>query len=317
MDSTPPQLGEIRTWGLGYGGWNGKKWIYATHEGICRQLLEEELKKGFYDRLISKAPFPPVGQKIEAKPNVHYDPDCPPGKVYFVDPDFQDHINAHLDIINKGKKWYVAGPMRGLPNFNYDTFDEVAEEIKSQYRVAVFNPADLFERDQDRSLNEYLAAELPQLTECEAIVFLPGWWRSEGARIEYMVAKACGLKMYTAKERIFPSGIDEFIVEGWDFEEGVRAPADLEAANLVYGDRTNSYHNPYKDFQGTAKQWEATTNGKVTPHQVALMMSQLKLNRLNNNITHRDSLVDTIGYMLCLDWMLREDENNGIDGVHS
>lgn len=200
-------------------------------------------------------------------------------------PDYSDH-------------WYLAGPMRGYPNFNKETFDEVADFVYSgPHAYKTFNPHSVFNGDQTRELADYLSIELPILMQCKGVIFLPNWWRSEGARIEYMVAQATGKKMYEFNKDCAP----------WCLRE-VRKPVELHAAELVYGDRTNEYKDPYTDFEGTALQWSATAGQSIDPKQVPLMMAQLKLNRLNNNITHRDSLVDTIGYMLCLDWMIRKDE---------
>jgi hypothetical protein len=49
-----------------------------------------------------------------------------------------------------------------------------------------------------------------------------------------------------------------------------------------------------------AARWSLTLDHPVTPAQVMLCMIDLKLTRLAHDPTHRDSLVDVIGYAALL-----------------
>lgn len=78
------------------------------------------------------------------------------------------------------------------------------------------------------------------------------------------------------------------------------------AKSLVHGDRNADYGHPLDDFTRTAKMWSAILGIEVRPEQVPLMMICVKLSRLTNDITKRDSIVDVAGYAETLDMVLKE-----------
>jgi hypothetical protein len=41
---------------------------------------------------------------------------------------------------------------------------------------------------------------LAQLLSCHALVMLPGWWKSRGARVEWLLAKVLGLHVYYPRD---------------------------------------------------------------------------------------------------------------------
>lgn len=112
-------------------------------------------------------------------------------------------------------KVYLAGPMRGIPEFNFPAFHSAAAKLRSEGHF-VFSPA---EKDNERhgtdiskgnangdeevaakehgfSLREALGVDLGWIcAEAEAIALLPGWQNSKGATAELATARALGLEV--------------------------------------------------------------------------------------------------------------------------
>ena len=114
-------------------------------------------------------------------------------------------------------KIYLAGPMRGIPEFNFPAFNSAAKALREQGHE-VFNPA---ERDIERhggvdiskgnaagceatataqhgfNLREALCDDLTFICkEADAIALLPGWENSKGASAELATAYALGLEIH-------------------------------------------------------------------------------------------------------------------------
>lgn len=103
------------------------------------------------------------------------------------------------------KKVYLAGPMSGIPEFNFPAFYRAAYLLKQQGWV-VFNPADKegetlseaskisgdpvqAQKDGFNFRDVYLW-DVTKVIESDAIYMLPGWENSPGARGEHAVAVA-------------------------------------------------------------------------------------------------------------------------------
>jgi Domain of unknown function (DUF4406) len=109
------------------------------------------------------------------------------------------------------KRIYLAGPMRGIPEFNFPRFYAVAAALRANGHE-VFNPA---EKDIERhggvnigagnmegsiekaksthgfSLRQALAMDLEYIClQANCIVLLPGWETSAGAKAEWHTALA-------------------------------------------------------------------------------------------------------------------------------
>lgn len=102
---------------------------------------------------------------------------------------------------------YLAGPMRGIPEFNFPAFAEATAKLRA-LGYEVFSPA---EKDLDDGfdptgmtgeepivigtggLNEALAMDLDYICRyAEAVVLLPGWENSPGVNSEMATARALG-----------------------------------------------------------------------------------------------------------------------------
>lgn len=82
---------------------------------------------------------------------------------------------------------YVAGPMTGLPDFNYPAFNAAAAQLRAMGHT-VLNPAEN-PVPACGTWQGYMRMALAQLVQCECIVLLPGWSESKGALIERWLAQ--------------------------------------------------------------------------------------------------------------------------------
>ena len=113
-------------------------------------------------------------------------------------------------------KCYLGGPMRGIEEFNFPAFLKAARWLREQGHI-VFNPAerdiavygDTFSEGNltgdeieatkkfGFSLREALAADMEWICKnADAIVLLPGWEASAGARTELALADTLSLDVW-------------------------------------------------------------------------------------------------------------------------
>jgi hypothetical protein len=97
------------------------------------------------------------------------------------------------------KKAYLAGPMSGVPQFNFPEFYRVAALLRGD-GWDIISPAELDDEqtaadalksaagdpvDQKPSWGDFLARDVKIVAdEVKAIIFLPGWEKSRGAKLE-------------------------------------------------------------------------------------------------------------------------------------
>lgn len=93
--------------------------------------------------------------------------------------------SAGIRLLGEAPVIYIAGRIRGVPGY-FEAFAQAAEKLRAK-GYSVYNPAAA--NQEGRPLRKIMAYLLPQLCDCDAIAMLPGWWRSGGARIEWLLAK--------------------------------------------------------------------------------------------------------------------------------
>lgn len=224
---------------------------------------------------------------------------------------------------NSVTTYYISGPMRGKPDHNRKMFAEVAEALHTNAHMGmrIINPRDNFEGKADLPSSEYLALDLKQVLDSDAIVQLPEWQSSEGAIREAKLGVWAGKKFIRAYVRNRCETDQGEAVE-WAFEpidapefnESVRAAALDEARDLITGDRNNAYGPPWQDFARTAAALTAMCyrgpNGReLESHDIAIFVMMVKISRLMWTPTKKDSWVDIAGYSGCgYECSLHDDE---------
>lgn len=90
---------------------------------------------------------------------------------------------------------YVAGPMTGLPDFNFPAFHAAAKALRDR-GFEVENPAEN-EAPPCGSWLAYMRMAVVQVSKVDTLVLLPGWEKSKGARVEFNLAVGLGLSVET------------------------------------------------------------------------------------------------------------------------
>ena len=207
----------------------------------------------------------------------------------------------------KGRKIYIAGPMRGILNYNFDAFDQAAVYLATEGLVPV-NPAELDRQDgsyeswelfrgdteynwdkfpgDDEDFKVCVARDISHLLKCDAIYLLKGWEKSYGAKAELAAAEWLGLTVFYQE----PESVTKEVSQEEDILE--------TALRITKGDRNDQYGPPDQDFQRTAQMWSALKGVEFKAKEVAMFMICLKLSRE----THQgktDNWVDMAGYSRC------------------
>ena len=98
---------------------------------------------------------------------------------------------------------YLAGPMSGIPRWNFDAFLEAAALLRAA-GYEVVSPAEIeleagFDPDApvtDYTPADYAAAmrrDIQLILDVDGVALLPGWSSSRGAKVEAAVASAVGI----------------------------------------------------------------------------------------------------------------------------
>lgn len=112
---------------------------------------------------------------------------------------------------------YIAGPMRGIPMYNFPAFDLAAERIRAVGHDAL-NPADMdrahgfdprdLPPDHDWNtipkgfdFNDCVSRDIQAVRKADRLYMLRGWELSKGARAEHAIAEWLGKAIFYEEKR--------------------------------------------------------------------------------------------------------------------
>lgn len=135
--------------------------------------------------------------------------------------------------------WYLSGPMSHLPQFNFPAFRAAANDLRNRgIRITSPHETDTAETqaaamasttgaptDVPETWGQILARDVQFIADTKdlrGIIFLPGWEKSRGARLEAFVGLLCGREFATYT----PDGtltlrsaewVEQRLAESWGF----------------------------------------------------------------------------------------------------
>lgn len=81
----------------------------------------------------------------------------------------------------------------------------------------------------------------------------------------------------------------------------------IQVNNMLTGEKAEEYGNPRTMFQNISKRWFDCDNAEV---EVAIMMAELKIERIKHDRTKEDSYLDAIAYLVMALAFMQEGKQN-------
>lgn len=132
---------------------------------------------------------------------------------------------------------YLAGPMRGYPEFNFPAFRECATFLRF-IGYDVTSPAEMDEdigfdaagtlEEQEFSVTDAMRRDFQVILDVDGVVLMPGWDQSTGARAERFVAEQTGKVVRYLK----PCGGSYSVVNAPEWSGDPRKPIEPPAEVL-------------------------------------------------------------------------------------
>src|SRR6187397_1673895 len=92
-------------------------------------------------------------------------------------------------------RYYLAGPMSGLPEQNYPAFTEACTWLRLR-GFEIISPHETIPHNHEPNAAEWrslLRKDTAALLTCQGIILLPGWCKSKGAQFELSIALTLGM----------------------------------------------------------------------------------------------------------------------------
>jgi hypothetical protein len=99
--------------------------------------------------------------------------------------------------INMKKKIYISGKITGLDtDVATKLFKDAENYAKDEMGYEPVNPMELCEQDDTWEWIDYMRVDIKALVDCDAILMLPNWEDSDGAKLELVIAQGLKLEIY-------------------------------------------------------------------------------------------------------------------------
>lgn len=186
----------------------------------------------------------------------------------------------------------LAGGITGLPDHNKPAFHAAARNLMAA-GWDVLNPADTAGGRVDLPKAVYMLQSIRNVLDAGALYTLAGWEFSEGARLEYAVARICAKRWYDEILSVpkLPSPRNKPLP--WKMNPLERV------AGIVYGDRNRGYGHPVDDFARQVQLIEAATGNRLSRRDIAKLGISFKLSR-DFQQPKDDNALDIMGYALTM-----------------
>ena len=124
-------------------------------------------------------------------------------------------------------KFYIAGPVSGQPNHNFEAFKNVADQVTESGNIALCTSL----LPKGMSEPEYMKFAHAMLEVCDVVVLLPRWSMSDGAIAEYHWAVKLGKKV--VRQEHLP-----LVFRHWNNRGRLLEIANREVVEMVSGSRS-------------------------------------------------------------------------------
>ena len=95
------------------------------------------------------------------------------------------------------KRWYLSGPMTGLPLLNHSAFNAEAARLRA-LGFDVVNPAEI-NTAPDAAWSDCMRVDIAALVTCDGLAMLPGSAFSRGALLERYIAEQLDMLVFEAE----------------------------------------------------------------------------------------------------------------------
>jgi hypothetical protein len=97
-------------------------------------------------------------------------------------------------------KIYISGKITGLDIKDAEAKFEAAENYVRELGYIPVNPMKLLPYAPELTWHDYMAEDIKHLLKCDAILMLPCWTDSKGAKLEYAIADHLDLQVFYREE---------------------------------------------------------------------------------------------------------------------